>query len=143
MLQKILIERVVPPQPRNSREVIICDAEGCDSHTREGKPFCPEHVLSRSPYAQKVCAINELRERQINLSLRSPASIRPNFEVCKDLVSYYTVSDGNQSLAKVARQLHINYRVALNHALALEKHGVIKLIPTGPKSAPFVELLNG
>jgi hypothetical protein len=34
-----------------------CEAEGCGKPTREGKPWCSEHVLTHSPYAIAVSSM--------------------------------------------------------------------------------------
>lgn len=38
---------------RSGKIVRHCEADGCERSTREGKPFCPEHLFE-SAYARRV-----------------------------------------------------------------------------------------
>ena len=51
------------PEPYVSR-VRGCSDPGCMKTTREGKPFCPDHV-ELHPYVQGVVAMRDLRETDL------------------------------------------------------------------------------
>lgn len=40
-----------------------CTVEGCSAPTREGKPWCPEHAVEHSPYAQRIAREWDRRRR--------------------------------------------------------------------------------
>lgn len=98
------------------RKLPIHSCEVCGAPTREGKPWCTDHVLTHSPYARSIRAEVEARER-CELGARLAEHLVED-------AAKLLVDRGGASVARVSRELNVGLAVAERVAAELERRGV-------------------
>lgn len=77
--------------------------EICSQLTREGKPYCPEHV-DHHPYVRKILAILDARSQEKKSLETKEGKARGNFD--EEIISYLQVY-GPRTMERLSRELNI------------------------------------
>jgi len=104
----------------------FCDARGCTQTTREGKPFCPDHV-ELHPYVQTI--IGTLREREAEeekVRQRGARAVDPGGLTAKELVLHLSLH-GARTIERLSRELQLDTKVLDGYVGALVRRGVVAL----------------
>ena len=102
----------------------VCDVGGCFNSTREGKPYCPEHV-DQHPYVQAILGILQQREDEENLvRRRGSAAVDPGGLTAKELVLHLSLH-GSRTVERLSREFQLETRVMQGYVNALKVQGVL------------------
>lgn len=114
---------------RNSSTVSttrFCDVLGCTQTTREGKPFCPDHV-ELHPYVQSILdTLREREEEEEKVRQRGARAVDPHGLTARELVLHLSLH-GARTLERLSRELQLDTRVLDGYVGALARRGVIGL----------------
>lgn len=90
--------RCIPPLPvENPRSTSkVCQIPGCPASTREGKPYCSDHV-DQNPYATQLLeSLAELEREHAKVRRRGATAVRPDSptscEILRELEQQRTCS---------------------------------------------------
>ena len=109
------------------RRTTHCEAPDCKRATREGKPFCTEHVAS-SNYVRNLLASMAAREAE-EASVRGAEAADPFGPSAREILITLWVN-GERTVARLARELNIEFPVVQEFVQALVKAELITLRPT-------------
>ena len=101
-----------------------CEMEGCGAATREGKPFCSEHV-ERHPYVQQVLAQLERRETEESRVFEQGArAVDPSGITAQEILQFIRVH-GPRTVPRLARELNLEVKTVTGYVRALERRKVV------------------
>ncbi len=106
---------------------VYCEVKGCGARTREGKPWCSDH-LDSNPYvaaimdrlaahASELATIEEARKRQ--------ARARGPFPILEEEILFVLAPHGRRTLERIARDAHLSAHVVDVVAVRLMRRGLI------------------
>lgn len=104
----------------------LCRSTGCDQTTREGKPFCPDHV-EHHPYVQEILgtlAEREAEEERVRTA-GAPA-VDPSGLTARELVLHLSLH-GARTVERLARELQLDPTIVDGYVSALVDRGFIAL----------------
>ncbi len=104
----------------------FCKELGCEQTTREGKPYCPDHVENH-PYVQEILdtlAAREAEERQVRS--QGARAVDPRGLTAKELVLHLSLH-GARTLERLSRELQLDPRIVDGYVSALVERGVVTL----------------
>lgn len=99
-----------------------CQADGCSASTREGKPFCPDHV-EKHGYVQNILMLLQKQDEEIE-KVAKQGSIRPiknDSLTAKELVQHIHIH-GARTLPRLSREFQIEEDVLTVYARYLVKN---------------------
>lgn len=103
-----------------------CHSSGCSHTTREGKPYCPDHV-GQHPYVQEILsALEERRAEDDKVRARGARAVNLKGLTAKEILLHLTLH-GSRTIERLSRELQIDNEVLLGYVRALVKRGVIDL----------------
>ena len=103
-----------------------CKAPGCHATTREGKPYCPEHVEFH-PYVQEILEILDRREEEEQLvRKRGPSAVDPEGLTAKELMLHLSLH-GSRTVERLSREFQLDATVMGNYVRALRNRGLVVL----------------
>ncbi|MDC3379430.1 hypothetical protein OAX78_04020 [Planctomycetota bacterium] len=103
-----------------------CAARRCAATTREGKPYCPDHVESH-PYVQNILSILAEREaEEETVRQRGPRAVDPHGLTAKELVLHLSLH-GARTVERLSRELQLDTKVLDGYVGALVRRGVVSL----------------
>lgn len=108
------------------RQTKYCDVEGCNAATREGKPYCPDHI-EMSPYVRGVVGALLQREREDEAVLRAAHPERVcNFDgiTVQGIIQQLAVH-GTRSRERLCRELSMDRELLDKYAEALIKRRLV------------------
>ncbi len=112
-------------QPKRKRPR-YCEVSGCDNSTREGKPYCTDHVM-RHPYVKMVAKVIEGREREIlNVAKRGHRAVDVYGSIAQEIVSYLKVH-GTKTIKRIARDHGMKPETTRSYCDALRRAGIVIL----------------
>lgn len=77
-----IVFKAIFPEGGNHKGTSSCQAVTCGRTTREGKPYCSDHV-DQSPYVRKV--LNEIARREIEVhTLETGGALRPDAHLVRE-----------------------------------------------------------
>jgi Tfp pilus assembly protein PilF len=105
-----------------------CEAPDCDRTTREGKPFCSEHV-AQNDYASKVLAEIAKRERQDEYVLRPNTKPKnyPTDGVTAQSILQQLSEKGTRTKERLCRELNIEKPLLDAYTEALVRKRLIRV----------------
>lgn len=116
-----------------------CESPGCSRATREGKPFCPEHVTSH-PYVQELeRTLEAQRVEQARVRKRGARAVDPAGLTAEEIVRQIRVQ-GPRSVRALAREMALDPRTTRAYVDALVERGVLRLEPA--RRSPRVWLVE-
>ncbi len=103
-----------------------CDSPGCSRATREGKPFCTQHVSSH-PYVQELeRTLEAQRVEQARVRQHGARAVDPAGLTAEEIVRQIRVL-GPRSVRALAREMALDPRTTRSYVDALVKLGVLRL----------------
>lgn len=103
-----------------------CDVRGCVQTTREGKPYCPDHV-EQHPYVQNILSILAEREaEEEKVRQRGARAVDPQGLTARELVLHLSLH-GARTVERLSRELQLDSKVLDGYVGALVRRGVVAL----------------
>jgi len=103
-----------------------CESSGCYHTTREGKPFCPDHVENHS-YVQNILKVLAEREdEEQRVRQRGPTAVDPDGLTAQELVLHLSLH-GSRTVERLSREFQLEARVMNSYVDALMERGLIIL----------------
>lgn len=104
----------------------FCDVPGCTQTTREGKPYCPDHV-DHHPYVQSILSMLADREsEEERVRQRGFKAVNPSGLTARELVLHLSLH-GARTVERLSRELQLDTKVLDGYVGALVRKGVIAL----------------
>ena len=112
-----------PSGPSDSR-TRFCAAAGCILTTREGKPYCPDHV-DRHPYVQNLLsALAEREDEESKVKQRGARAVNPEGLAVKELILHLSLH-GARTEERLCRELQMEPKVLDGYINSLKRRGII------------------
>ena len=128
MNPKVMMTRWGPPTGR--KKPTHCEAEDCVQATREGKPFCSDHV-ERLSYVEQVQARIAAREHELAaVKKRGGRAVDLEGIVARDVLCSLWIN-GERSVARLSRELNVDFEVLKHYVARLKK--AKQLTQTSPR----------
>lgn len=102
----------------------VCTLRGCFKSTREGKPFCPDHVDS-NPYVQGILAQLKARDEEEELVRRHGACFVNVGEMRAQGLLEHLHIHGDKTMERVAREVQLDVPTLKKYMTALKKVGLV------------------
>lgn len=120
-----MLARTVAPPPRpHTPSTRGCKVDNCEQMTREGKPFCPEHV-DEHPYVQNL--LSSLADRQAEEErVRSAGAPEVDIDgiTARELVLHLSLH-GARTVERIARELQLDAEIVRGYVAALHERDLI------------------
>ena len=100
-----------------------CNADDCQRTTREGKPFCSDHV-ELSPYVKTILKELELRDAEA-MRLSEGKDIRRDGHLIRETL--LMLEQGSYTAAKLSRLMDINHAAAETLIKIMDKKGLARM----------------
>lgn len=98
----------------------------CTQTTREGKPFCPDHV-EKNAYVQNVLnTLAEREEEEEKVRRRGSRAVNPEGITAREIVLHLSLH-GARTLERLSREMNMDARVLDGYVGAMVRRGVISL----------------
>ena len=115
-----------------------CKITGCQNSTREGKPFCPDHV-ERHDYVQGILEILARREAEEDRVRRKGASaVDPQGLTAQELILHLS-QHGSRTVERLSREFQLESEVMRDYIDALLERGLVQIGRTA-RGSPIVRL---
>jgi hypothetical protein len=117
-----------------------CNTRGCHNTTREGKPYCPDHVEDH-PYVQEILQTLQASENELtNVRRRGKRAINAGGLVVKEITLHLSLH-GGRTLERLSRELNVGIPVLKSYVDYLVAEGVAVLGRT-TRGSTIVRLVN-
>lgn len=117
-----------------------CEAAGCVQATREGKPFCSDHV-DLHPYVQEILATLACKEDEEDRAITGRAkSIDVQGVTCREIIMHLKVH-GARTEERLVREMNIDSRAMNKYIVALRNAGIVTTGYT-KRGSTLVKLTN-
>lgn len=129
----VILRTLVPEDVSRRRPPRHCKEPGCGQATREGKPYCSDHV-DRHAYVQEV--LRTLRERDevdAEVARRGYRAVDPSSLTAQEMLVYIEVH-GAKTVKRLARELNGDLAILRHYAEGLRRAGLVRLTPTRRRS---------
>jgi hypothetical protein len=94
--------------------------------TREGKPYCPDHV-ERHPYVQSILDVLAEREAETNrVRKKGSSAVDPAGLTAQELVLHLSLH-GSRTVERLSREFQLESRVIEDYVDALRVQGKVVL----------------
>ena len=118
-----------------------CERGGCSERTRDGKPFCPDHV-DEHPYVKIVLAQLAERETQDELvAAKGQGAADLDGVTCQEILLNLRLH-GGRTMERLVREINLDPKVLDGYVQALSRAGVVKLGKT-ERGSTIVGLVCG
>lgn len=114
---------LLAPKGRNQNRA--CDAPGCVERTREGKPYCPDHV-DYHPYVQEL--ISRLAERDAQdeaVQKRGARAVDMEASLTVQEIILHLELHGPRTEERLVREVNLDARTLNGYLRALAKRKII------------------
>lgn len=106
-----------------------CDEEGCSRATREGKPYCSEHV-DRLPYVQTLMdRIADKEAEEDRVAKRGIRAVEISGLTAREILLALWVN-GERTVARLSRELNLEFETVKVYVRALQRRGLVDVKPT-------------
>lgn len=103
-----------------------CEADGCNRSTKEGKPFCSDHILHQ-PYVQELLAALEAKEaEEARVTRLGARAVDPEGITAREVVRTLTVH-GPRTLPRLAKDMNLEVETLDGYVKALRKLKEIRI----------------
>lgn len=100
--------------------------EACGQPTREGKPYCPEHV-DRQPYVAELLAELASQEEELAMvAMRGADAVDPSGLTARELLQLVRLH-GPRTVQRLGRELNIKPVLISCYVRALAQVGMVEL----------------
>ena len=111
---------------KTKTESRTCDHPGCVERTRDGKPFCLDHVEDH-PYVRGLLAQIAEREAQDDLvSRKGPRAVELDGVTVQEILQHLELH-GARTKERLVREVNLPAAVLHGYVRALVKRGLVKL----------------
>lgn len=120
----MLARTVAPPARPHTPSTRACREEGCEAATREGKPYCPDHV-DVHPYVRDLLAALDARqaeEERVRVSGASEVDL--DGITAREIVLHLSLH-GARTIERISRELQIDSDVVAGYVEALNERDLI------------------
>lgn len=101
-----------------------CRTPECGQSTREGKPFCPDHVDKHS-YVQEILKILEEREaEEERVRVQGPEAVNLTGLTAQELMLHLS-QHGSRTVERLSREFQLEAPVMHNYVSALLEEGLV------------------
>lgn len=115
------IDPVHSPHNATSRS---CEYAGCTKTTREGKPYCPDHV-DNHPYVQSILHVLAEREAETDrVRTHGADAVDPAGLTAQELVLHLSLH-GSRTVERLSREFQLESKVIENYVKALRREGKV------------------
>jgi hypothetical protein len=120
--------RIVIPERLNSSlsNTRTCSEQSCGLATREGKPYCPEHV-AMNPYSKRVVdeiARREAEDDKIRQGATNPRDVNICGITAQEIIQNLT-DHGPRTLQRLCRELTVEEKILWSYVEALRRRGFV------------------
>ena len=123
MLPRALELHSSRPQVSSTR---FCEAPGCTHTTREGKPYCPDHV-EQHPYVQDILfTLAEREAEEDRVRSTGAGAVDPQGLTARELVLHLSLH-GARTVERLSRELQLDSKVVEGYVHAMVGRGVVAL----------------
>ena len=117
---------VNPVYTSTSSTTRACEREGCMQTTREGKPFCPDHVEHHT-YVRSILKVLEEREAEREAVRRhGPKAVDLAGLTAQELVLHLSLH-GSRTVERLSREFQLDSEVIKGYVNALQIKGTVIL----------------
>lgn len=114
------------PHVSDRRPAPKCEADGCHETTRNGKPYCTEHV-ELLPYVNRLMEQLEQRDAELDrVSKRGPRMVDPQGITAQEILLQLKLY-GGRTIARLSRDLMLDENVVESYGRALAKLGCVSI----------------
>lgn len=107
----------------------FCDVPECTQTTREGKPYCPDHVENH-PYVQNLLQnLAEREDEEEKVRQRGAKAVNPDGLTIKEIVLHLSLH-GARTVERLAREMNLDSKVLDGYIASLKRRGVISFSRT-------------
>jgi hypothetical protein len=118
-----------------------CEAKGCKCSTREGKPYCPEHVNEHQYVSNLLELVNKKAKEEKRVLEKGYKAIKPGSLTITEVMSHLN-QIGTITVHGLSRFLVIDYLVLEQYVIYLEKAKKVH-VGTTSRGSKTVRLLRG
>ena len=120
----ISVFRAMAPAPSTGKAANPrCNERSCKRTTREGKPYCSDHV-ELSPYVRTILRQLELRDTEA-AKLSAGKTIARNGHLIRETL--LMLAQGSYTAAKLSRLMDIGHKAAETLIRIMDKKGLAKM----------------
>jgi len=103
-----------------------CRIIGCNRHTKNGKPYCVNHVES-NPYVSHVLSvISDRKHEEEIVARRGWTAVNIDGSIAQEILQFLRVN-GARSLKRLSRDLRRDSKLQAMYCVALTKAGLINV----------------
>jgi predicted HTH transcriptional regulator len=114
------------PTPTTNPSTRGCHAPSCSKTTREGKPFCPDHV-ERHDYVQGILEILEARRAEEDRVRKvGSGAVDPRGLTAQELMLHLS-QHGSRTVERLSREFQLEAPVMRNYVQALLEKGLVQI----------------
>lgn len=111
--------------PKRSQQNRACDAPGCVERTREGKPYCPDHV-DHLPYVQELLVALADREAQDEaVQKRGARAVDMEASLTVQEILLHLELHGARTEERLVREINLDAKTLDGYLKALAKRKII------------------
>ena len=103
-----------------------CESRGCSNTTREGKPFCPDHVENHDYVRTILKALQEREAETARVRQHGPCAVDTEGLTAKELVLHLSLH-GSRTVERLSREFQLESNVMFNYVSALRSEGRVVL----------------
>lgn len=111
-------------------QTLRCNAKGCDEGTREGKPYCPDHV-DQNDYVRDLLAKLDAKEKEAVAVRKKGQRVIDNDSITLQEIVQDLNIHGPRTIARLCRDTQLDHDVLIGYIDRLEKEGRVKKFRTG------------
>lgn len=106
-----------------------CERPDCTKATREGKPYCSDHVEEHPYVRQLLQALADREAEEERVRKRGAREVDLDGVTAQEILSYVTVH-GGKTVQRLSRELNIDQKTIRGYARALERGKLVHLTQT-------------
>lgn len=131
-----------PPRRDSGYRAPRCEADGCGGPTREGKPFCSEHVESMD-YVQGILAQMADRTTEIErVKKRGWKAVNVRGPVVGEIADYLN-AHGERTIERIAREVcHGTLREVLSHYVTAMKKAKLVTLGVSRRGSTTLQMVS-
>lgn len=120
------------------RHVEFCTYQGCSTRTREGKPYCIDHIMCHD-YPRQIVAILEQHRAELDDIESGSAPVNVKGHIALDVIKFL-MEVQSATIERIARERGYSHAVSEKIVVALAGAGVVTTGRTG-RGSMFAQLV--
>jgi hypothetical protein len=129
---------VLNPVGEQRTERTACEEKGCRRSTRNGKPFCSDHV-EKLPYATNL--VDQLKAQEVEIEevrVRGSRVVDVEGLTSQEILSWLR-AHGARTVPRLAREIQVDVNILGFYVTALAESGLVQLVKT-ERRGPIVRI---